>query len=171
MISWEAVTALGTVFTGLVILLTVVVGWRELDQVRRANQLEGVMKIADTLGTERYQKARVFVMTELESKMRDTEFATELATAVANDEKRHPEIVVLMEHELVGVYIKHGLVSGDAIYDLCGSRLISSWKKLQPLVELLRARRNDNAIWENAEWLSLQAEKWLERQEKKAVAR
>jgi len=168
MISWEAVTALGTVFTGLVILLTVVVGWRELDQVRRSNQLEGVMKIADELGTERYQKARVFVMSELERKLHEQEFAAEGKTAAANDEKRHPEIVVLREHELVGVCIKHGLVSGEAIYDLCGSRLVSSWKKLRPLVEMLRAHRNDNAIWENSEWLSLQAEKWLERKGKKA---
>lgn len=168
MISWEAVTALGTVFTGLVILLTVIIAWRELDQVRRSNQLEGVMKIADTLGSERYQRARVFVMTELESSLRDTEFAAELTTAAANDEKRHPEIVVLMEHELVGVFIKHGLVSGEPIYDLCGSRLVSSWKQLRPLVKRLRAHRNDDAIWENTEWLSLQAEKWLERQGKKA---
>lgn len=163
MISWEAVTALGTAFTGLVILLTAVIGWRELDHVRRSNQLEGVMKIADTLGTERYQKARLFVMGELENKLRDPEFVADLTTAAANDEKRHPEIVVLMEHELIGVYIKHRLVSGDAVYDLCGSRLVSSWKKLRPLVELQRVHRSDNAIWENAEWLSLQAEKWVSR--------
>jgi len=45
MVNWEAVTAIGTVFTGLVILVTVLVGQRQLratvdqlQQLRRASQ-------------------------------------------------------------------------------------------------------------------------------------
>ena len=161
--SWEAVTALGTVFTGVVIFATVVLGWRQLDHVRRSNELEGVMKVAETLGTERYQNALAFVRTELEHRMLDPDFRDELRTSVRNNERRHPESYVLMIHELIGTYVKHGLVSGDIIYDLCGSRLVASWRALEPLIEIVRAQTGDPAVWENAEWISREAARWGER--------
>ena len=161
--NWEAVTAVGTVFTGVVIFATVLIAWKELDHVRRSNQLEGVIKVAETLSSERYQNALAFVRTELGHRMLDSEFRDELETSARNNERRHPEICVLMTHELIGSYVKHGLVTGDIIYDLCGSRLVSSWAALAPLVEIVRAQTGDRTAWENAEWISREAAGWQER--------
>lgn len=163
MISWEAVTAIGTVFTGLVILATVLIGWRELDQVRRSNQLDGVMRIAERMAQERYQNALRFVLNDLSKRLEEPEFRAELDTPVRNDEKLHPEIIILLEHELIGTYVKNGLISGETIYDLCGGRLLNSWRALEPMVEMIRAKAGDRRAWSNTEWLSLSAARWLDR--------
>ena len=163
--NWEAVTALGTVFTGIVIFATVLIGWRELDQVRRSNQLDGVMRIAERMGEERYQHALQFVLREYAKRLEDPDFRAEIGTPQSNDEKRHPEIIVLLEHELIGTFIKHRLLAGDTIYDLCGSRLYKSWKILEPSVEIARRLTGNGQAWSNTEWVSLRAQAWIERQQ------
>jgi len=161
--TWEAVSALATLFTGLVILATVGVGLVQLSELRRATQLEGVMEVADMFGTSEFLQCLRFVRYEFAERFTNDptfreEFFTPLGTTNA-----HPEHRVLMVFELVGTYIKHGLVNGDAVFDLASTRIVMAWQRLGPAVATLREARNDALVWENAALLAGQAAEWLGR--------
>ncbi|GAC1499220.1 MAG: hypothetical protein NVS1B14_02600 [Vulcanimicrobiaceae bacterium] len=160
--TWEAFTALSTFFTGVVILATVLLGARQLVQLRKATQLEGIMKIAEQILDPAYQSGLRFVRYELSERLKDADFARdwELGSVLRMDPSRHPEIEVLMKHEMIGAYVKEGLIEGSTVYEMCGSRLVQSWTQLKPLV--LRARENtgDWLAWENTEFLSEEAQRW-----------
>ncbi len=161
--TWEAVTALATLFTGVVILATVGVGLVQLSELRRATQLEGVMAVAEMFGEAELLEGLRFVRYEFEDRLkndgpfRDEFFSPQRTTG------SHPEHKVLMVFELVGTYIKHRLVNGDAIFDLASLRILRAWERLAPAVSALREMRHDPLAWENAEFLAGEASKWLER--------
>ncbi|HMD02517.1 MAG TPA: hypothetical protein VKG44_06070 [Candidatus Baltobacteraceae bacterium] len=61
MISWEAVTAIATAVTAIVIAATVAVGYRQIrlaaaqvEHLRRSTQLDGTMKVFSELGTPEF---------------------------------------------------------------------------------------------------------------------
>jgi hypothetical protein len=79
--SWEALTAIATAFTGIVIAATVVVGARQLsltrdtlDELRRATQLEGTMRVLDDLMGPEFRAAMLFVTNELPQKCKTNRF-------------------------------------------------------------------------------------------------
>lgn len=163
--NWEAVTALSTLFTGIVFLVTVFVGARQLVQLRKATQLEGTMKIAEQLLDPKYQRGLAFIYHELPSRMHDEAFRRDWAagSVLAFDPAKHPEVHVLMLHELIGTYVKEGLVDGGTIYEICGGRLIKSWEGLKPLIVPLREKLSDPTAWENNEYLAESARRWAEK--------
>ncbi len=160
--NWEAVTALSTLFTGVVFLVTVFVGARQLVQLRKATQLEGTMKIADQLLDPKYQRGLSFIFYDLPLRLDDEAFRHDwyAGKVLAFDQDKHPEVHVLMMHELIGTYVKEGLVDGGTIFELCGGRLIKSWEGLKPLIVPLRERTGDTEAWENNEYLAESARRW-----------
>jgi hypothetical protein len=80
-LNWEALSAIGTVFTGLIILLTVILGARQLkaatahvDHLRRATQLEGAMQIFAQMRSPEFLDSYRFVLQELPDRLNDEEF-------------------------------------------------------------------------------------------------
>ena len=168
--TWEAVSALATLFTGIVILATVVVGLVQLGELRRATQLEGVMAVADMFGEAEFLEGLRFVRHEFEDRLKnDVQFHDEFFSASLTS-GFHPEHRVLMVFELVGAYIKHGLVNGDAIFDLAALRILRAWERLGPAVAAVREVSSNWLAWENAEFLAGQASKWRERHAPKSTA-
>lgn len=166
--SWEAVTALATLFTGVVILATVGVGLVQLAELRRATQLQGVMEVANMFGETEFLEALRFVRYEFEERFKnDAQFRDEFFSPLGAT-AAHPEHRVLMVFELVGTYIKHGLVNGDAVFDLASPRILRAWERLAPPVLALREMRGNPLAWENAEYLARESSKWLERHSPKA---
>src|SRR5207253_1956248 len=79
--SWEALSAIATAFTGIVIMLTVIVGVRQaraaLDQIgeaHRATQLDGMMRIFEKFDEPEFIRARLYIMKELPARMQDPDF-------------------------------------------------------------------------------------------------
>jgi hypothetical protein len=167
--SWEALTAVATAFTGIVIAATVVVGARQLsltrdtlDELRRATQLEGTMRVLDDLMGPEFRGAMLFVTNELPQKMQDESFRATVSRMGAEDSETHKELVVLRTLERVGSYIKYGLLDGDVIYDVSIPVLIAMWEKLQPVIRIHRRDRGEG-FWENFEYLYRAAKRWRER--------
>lgn len=164
--TWEALTAIATAFTGLVIAATVVVGARQLrltrdtlDELRRATQLEGTMRILDDLMGPEFRESMVFVANELPRKMQEEGFRATVSRMGAEDTAVHKELIVLRTLERVGVYIKYGLLDGEVIYDVSLPVFISLWTSLQPVIEIHRRDRGEG-FWENFEYLYRSAVAW-----------
>lgn len=169
---WEAVTAVATLGTGIAIVLTVVLGIRQLRlasahlaHLQRTSQLEGAMKIFDGLFEHEFIEAMRFVLDDLPSRMLEPEFRARIPLVQHGDDAVHRELVVLRYFERVGVYVKHGLIDGALVYDLMIGRIVEQWKALQDVVGIHRAARGQ-AFWENFEYLFDNAVRWLNVQER-----
>src|SRR5947209_15698469 len=143
--TWEALTAIATAFTGLVIGATVIVGARQLrltrdtlDHLRRATQLEGAMKILDDITQPEFREAVRFVGNELPEKMNEPAFREELKTVGLADSNRHKELIVLRTFERVGVFVKLGLLDSGIIYDFAIPVIVATWQNLEEVVAIHR---------------------------------
>ena len=164
--SWEAITALSTAFTGLVIAITAVAAVREvrltaehsraageqLEQLRKATQFEGALEVFKELDGAFQMDARRFVQFDLAERMRDVKFRDEVALLGGVDEAQHPELTVLRCFERIGFYQKKGFVEKDVLFMVASGRIINMWNSLQQVVEIHR-RVLGGRIWENFEAL------------------
>lgn len=168
-LTWEAVTALATAISALVVAITVALGYRQLRvtgdqlrQVRLGTQLDGTMRIFEELDAEEFRAARLFVFTELAERMDDASFRRGVGRVGRADEHDHRELVVLRMFEKIGSYVKHGLLDGAVIYDYAGPWIVSAWRNVNEsgVVTIHRAAFGPT-IWENFAWLNGEAAAWI----------
>jgi hypothetical protein len=170
MFDWGAVTALSTAASAAIIVVTVIVGVRQvrltrvqLDHLRRATQLEGLMKIFDDLHSPTYLRARRFVATDLFKKLADPVFRNDVALGIIwtkNPEEIHEELFVLRTFETIGSTVRHGLLDADAVLDAIAPSVIASWEHLREVIEMQRAGVHPR-MWENFEYINTLAQQWF----------
>jgi len=166
-VSWEALTAISTAFTGLVILLTVLFAARQvkalneqsqamsaqLDHLRRATQLEGTLAIFDEITAPEIVESYRFILTEFGERMNEERFREE-AVLRAPDVTVHKEVVMLRHMERVGTIVKNGLVDADVLLDFMRLFVRENWKRLRPLVLEQRKVYGEPRLWVNFEHLA-----------------
>src|ERR1700722_5397195 len=142
---WEIVSAVATALTGVIILVTVILGSRQLrltneqlKQLRRATQLEGTMRIFEVLRGPQFAEALHFLAREFAERMKDEDFRRE-ALASGVDVSVHKERFVLRTYEEIGTYVRHGLLSGGPFLDYGGGVVLDAWDRLSDLVVASRA--------------------------------
>jgi hypothetical protein len=135
---WEAITAIATAVTAVVIAATVAVGYRQirltrdqLEHLRRATQLDGTMKAYAQFDTPEFRAARLFVENELPDRMQDERFRDEILLPFhALDEAAHPELLIASTFEKIGTYARHGLLNTVLMADYCGPLIREMWQQL-----------------------------------------
>ena len=159
-LSWEAVSAIGSLASVVVIAVTVVVGarqlrvtQRQLEQLRSATQFEGTLTIFADLTTPEFFAAARFTISLLAEKMRDDAFRSEVTVIGLAEDGDHAELLVLRTFERVGTYVKHGLLDGAIVYDYAGPMIRETWSALVEVVEIHR-RTGGTGMWENFEHLA-----------------
>ncbi len=170
MLSWDAVTAISTAASAIVIAATVVVGYRQIrlageqvEHLRRSTQLDGTMHIFTELETPEFRAARLFVENELATRMQDERFREELQLPFhALDEGVHKEILIAQVFEKIGTYARHGLLDTVLIADYCGPLIREMWQKLDTLGYFEFRRRNNPYSLENFEFLYDAAMDWYD---------
>jgi hypothetical protein len=165
--NWEALTAVSTAFTGVVIAVTALAALREvrvaaehahaageqLEQLRKATQFEGALEVFKELDGPAQTEARRFVQFELLERMKDAEFRDEVAMLGGVDETKHPELMVLRCFERIGFYQKKGFVDKEVLFMVASGRIGVMWNNLQPVVEIHR-RMLGGRVWSNFEELN-----------------
>jgi hypothetical protein len=174
--TWEAITALATLGTGLAIIATVLLGIRQLQltrsqlaHLRRATQLEGVMKIFDDLNSQEFWDSLHFIATELPKRMTEPQFRDEVALVGMADTNVHRELPLMRTFERIGTYVKHGLIDGPVIYDFALPPIERSWELLSDVVRIHRTANDDPAFWENFEMLYREGKRWTQHNSKITV--
>jgi hypothetical protein len=167
--TWEAVTAIATLGTGVAIVTTVLLGIRQLEltrsqleHLRRATQLEGALQIFEDLNTEEFWDSLHFIATELPERMADPQFREDVKLIGLADTNVHRELPLMRTFERIGTYVKHGLIDGPLIYDFARPPIEKSWELLAEVVRIHRAE-NDEAFWENFEMLYREGKRWADR--------
>lgn len=170
MIDWSAVTAIGTLATGAIIAATVIVGFHQLritrvqlEQLRRATQLDGAMKIFSDLNNAQYTHARRFVAVELPRRLQDPAFLKELELGIIwteNPDSNHEEQIVLRTFETIGSHVQRGLLDREVIVNMAAIPIIVSWEHLREVIQIQR-RTIHPRMWENFEAIYNDAVAWF----------
>jgi hypothetical protein len=162
---WEAVTAIGTVFTGIVIFLTVIYAARQADlarqhiwALRQATQLEGAISIFAELESARFEAARQFVLHRLPVLLQDPKFRDEVRLIAQVDEAAHQELVVLRAMDQIGIYVDEGLIDANVIYRGAVGRIITMWEALKDVIAI--HRETAEFLWGGFERLAVGAREW-----------
>jgi hypothetical protein len=167
-VPWEAVTALASLLSSVAVLAAVMVAVRQVrvgaaqvEHLRRSTQLEGTMKIFDKLASDEQTRARRFVLNDLAERLEDPVFRTELSLMTRAPDG-HDELKVLRLMEMIGTYVKHGLLDSDIVFDYWVPSVQSVWERLDSLgvIEAHRAATTP-AMWENFEYLYGRGQEWL----------
>jgi hypothetical protein len=175
--NWEAVAAISTAFTGLVIAVTAFAAFRELrlsaehaaasrDHLRHlqlATQFEGVRAVFDELDSPQQMEARRFVTTQLAIRMRDPTFRAEVARVGGVDETVHLELQVLRCFERLAYYVRKGFVDPDVFYNVASGRVFLMWALLEEVVAIQRETLGQP--WKNFEQLERDVRVWCEQHE------
>jgi hypothetical protein len=169
-VTWEALTAMASLFSSFAVLAAVLVAVRQVrvgaaqvEHLRKATQLEGTMKIFGMIGSDEQQEARRFIHTELAARLEDPKFRAEVSQlATYPSLKEHPEVQVLRLMEMVGTYVKYGLLDEDIMFDAWVTAVIQIWERLETLGVIALHREAVGAgIWENYEALYHHGQRWL----------
>lgn len=166
---WEAVTAIGTIFTGVVIFLTVIYAARQAElarqhiwALRQATQLEGAISIFAELESPRFESARQFVLHELPALLKDPKFRDEVRLVAQVDEAAHKELIVLRAMDQIGIYVEEGLIDANVIYRGAVGRIITMWEALKDVIAI--HRQTATFLWGGFERLAAGAVEWATRQ-------
>jgi hypothetical protein len=178
--NWEAIAAVSTAFTGLVILATAIAAVREvriageharatraqLEHLRKATQFEGALAVFSELDTPFQMKARHFVQFQLAERMKDERYREEVALIAGGDELEHHELTVLRCFERIGTYVRKGWVDSELVYMVASGRVITTWRALEEVVAIHRAITGPR-FWENFERLYNECLEWMRKREVK----
>jgi hypothetical protein len=159
---WEALVAIATLLTVIVIGVSAYFALRQFRQLQRAAQLDGTMRIFAEFTAPEFIAARNFVLSELPAKLKDPDFMRELESYRSVDLKRHPEYRVLLFLQLVGSLVKNRLVDGPGIYEFAQYSIVKSWEVLEPVVRIQREGTNNPYMWGGADFLYESTKRWLE---------
>jgi len=171
--TWEALTAAGSIASALVIAVTVIFAAKQvrvaadqanlttlqLNHLRRSTQLQGAMNIFKEMDDKAFREAVRFVVHDLKGQMSDPVFREALAFPEAADDSVHKENIVLRFFERVGAYIKEGLLDGDLVYTVVPTVIISTWENLSEVTSIQRASISQLKA-ENFEYLYEGAKAW-----------
>jgi hypothetical protein len=168
---WEALTAIGSIASAIVIAVTVVMAARQvkittdqLEQTRRATQFEAARSVLLEMVEPKFVDAYRFIIHDLPALMHDEEFYRGIAQVGLADYAVHQEVYLLRALERIGAYVRFGLVDGEIIYGSYQARIILSWELLSEVVAIHRAIHRQIAgpqFWVNAQYLHDDCVRWL----------
>jgi hypothetical protein len=151
--SWEAVAALGTLLSAIIIAVSATCALRQVNQLCRATQLDGTMRVFAEFTDPGLIAARNFVLSELNQRLKDPEFVQELKNYGKVDIAKHPEYRLLLFLQLVGSLVKNRLVDGPGIYEFAQYSIVRSWDYLEPVVRMQREATNNPYMWGGVDFL------------------
>jgi hypothetical protein len=159
-VSWEALTAVASLLSSLAVLAAVLiavrqvrVGAAQVDHLRRATQLDGTMKVFALLTTPEQREARRFIVEDLADRCRDDAVYRDELFNLHGDMREHRELAVMSLLEMIGIYVKHGLLDPKIVFDYWIPSNNSAWSITESLGVIAANRRVDPAMWENFEYL------------------
>jgi hypothetical protein len=156
--SWEAISALATVGTFVVITATAIAALVQLRHLHAANQINAVLGLMAGWATPEYRQLLNYVSQQLDEKLKDPAYRASLMRIPA-DRIAHPELAVLDGWEQLGGLAKIGAVSDGVLLETAASQCLIAWKRLAPVIAIVRRSRGPQ-VYDNFEYLAARALRW-----------
>jgi hypothetical protein len=156
--SWEALTAVVSVASVVVLAAAAIAAVIQIRHLRAGNQLEGFLEVSRELESPELLTARAFVELELADRLKDGVYREELVSGTF-DLMRHPEVRIANFWEKMGALIRHGVLDAPLFFDFFAHRCALRWEQLRPVVELMRQR--DAFLWVDFEHIAGLCQRYL----------
>jgi hypothetical protein len=156
--SLEAWTIVASFATLVVIAATAVAALTQLRHTRSANQIAAVTELDKLLGSEKLSQARRFVAEELPKLLADPTRRSKLAVEPFPTELEAIRDVANF-FEVLGVFVKRGIIDRTLACDLWDGVVYQAWKQLEPVVVI--RRRQARGLCANFEYLAVLCERSL----------
>lgn len=150
--NWEAVTAWSTAFTGLVILVTALVGVNQLAQLRAQRRDAAAVELMRSLQDPDFSRSfsRIIAL--------PVGIPPKELRALGRDYVEAAQILAL-RFELLGVLVYRGAVSFEVTEDLAGGAVVAVWSRLKGMALDTREAQSYPMYLEWFQWLAEQFEK------------
>jgi len=147
--------------TFAVIAVTAVAATVQLRHLRASNQLTALVTLLEDWQKPEMQAWVRFVRGgELAKKLEDPNYLRDLSET-RGDRDLHPWLHICDYYEQLGSYVKYGLVDKLSFFDVSCATVNALYAALRPCIERMREVANNRTIFENFEYLAVQALLWI----------
>ena len=156
---WSTIATVGTF---VVITATAIAAVLQLKHMRAANKVAYIQAFFHEYEGPELRDAFDFVRNTLKSKLEDPAFRNELR-AGQTDRSRHPEITVCNFFDQWGFYYRDGVIDRESFLRANAGVVDAFWTDLEPAIALLADPEKGNVSFQDFEYLTVQARRWMSR--------
>ena len=150
--NWEAITAVASIASAVVIALSAFAAIRQMRNAQRGQTFEGTEILLQRWESTEMRAARRYVIDELPARLRTQAYREELLRNGARGElSEYPELTVLRFLERVGIYIYYRVLPGEAIYEQLFIYVARAWPSLLEVAYVVREAENNPYAFDKAE--------------------
>lgn len=165
----ELINTLASVATTIIVAAAAVAALVQLRHLRGANQISGQLALRQVLLDRDFLQAVGRARQEVPVLMKEPAFRKYVADyhyRGAEDNERYDslyeEILVVGRNlENIGNMIRNGLTDGRIFLEQYATLVIVAWDATAPLLRIRRAATRSDAPWEDFEYLTVLAKRWI----------
>jgi hypothetical protein len=158
----DVVNVIATVGTFVVIAASAVAALIQLRHMRGSNQITALNEFRETLESGEISEAQRFVSFVLPERMFDEAERVKMTRLPFTGEYEKIGTIANL-FEGLGEFVKIGIIDANIACDIWGLVVVRNWNALAPLTTYIRATFHMPQLWENFEYLTILAKRYLER--------
>lgn len=155
---WSVIASVGTF---VVISATAIAAVLQLRHMRAANKIAQIQAFFTEYEGPELRDAFRFVRSELAERLKEPAFREELRSSGV-DRAAHPEISICNFFDQWGLYYRDGVIDRTSFMRVNAGVVAGFWKLLEPVIAITAAADGGNTSFEQFEYLTVQARRWLE---------
>lgn len=160
--SLEFWTTIASVGTFIVIAATAVAAMVQLRHMRAANKVAAIQQFLMSYEGPEFRDAFHFVRTQLPVRLQDPTFRRALRGRMV-DRSEHPEVNICNFFDQWGLYYRDNVIDRQSFMRVNAEIIIGFWERLQPVIALTADPQRGNTAFQQFEYLTIQARRWVER--------
>lgn len=168
-VTLELIDTLATVATTVIIAATAIAALVQLRHLRAQNQISAQLALRQVLLDRGFLEAVGRARQRVPELMKEPAFCRYVASyhdGGADDDERYDplyeEILVVGRNlENIGNMIRNGLTDGRIFLEQYATLVIVAWDSTEPLLRIRRAATRSDAPWEDFEYLTVLARRWV----------
>jgi hypothetical protein len=145
--TWEAISAVSTAFTAIVITVTALIGVYQLGQLRAQRRDATAIELMHSLQDTTFARAFRLILLQPDA-MSTAEFVARGA------ELEEAAMILAFRFETIGLMVYRGTISFSLVDELIGGATIEIWNRLNGWVVATRAERGWPVYCEWFQWLA-----------------
>jgi hypothetical protein len=148
--TWEAVTALGTLFSAFVVAVAAIAAVVQIRHLRAGNQLEAILRIYDAFNSAEMMAARRYVLLELPEVLKDEHVRRSLAAPGQQIDPRMTRVGNFFNE--LGALVVDGFLEERLVWPLVPIAA-RAWRIVAPIALEWR-RQQDDPVWADFEYIA-----------------
>ncbi len=168
--SLELLNTLATITTTVVISATAIAAVIQLRHMRAGNQIAGQLALRQVLLDDDFINSMGRIRFEIRELVKDAQFLEyvrqfHLSSASDGDERYDGPYTAALRvgrnFENIGNMVRNGLTDRRIFLEQYANLVVMAWEGTEPLVRIRREATGNDAAWEDFEYLTVLARRWI----------